>query len=58
MILTCPSCARLRGSGSARRKVNFWVDDEKGHLMVIMPERRDVGERDSGVMEERSRVVR
>jgi len=26
--------------------------------MVIMPERRDVGERDSGVMEERSRVVR
>ena len=26
--------------------------------MVIMPERRDVGERDSGVMEERSGVVK
>lgn len=57
MILICRPRERLRGHGSARRKVDFWEDDEKGHLMVIMPQRREVGERDSGVMEEISWVV-
>jgi len=36
------------GLDSTRRNVDFCENDEKGHLTVIMPERREVEERDRG----------